>query len=216
MNLLPFRVALGAAAACLALSSLPSCAAPSVQERELDRLPVKIGGGEGSFDFTKIANNGSALDAGATLGTNPSDWACTHDNVTGLVWEIKLNDSTSLRHRAHTYAWGNNPGANCNNTLGKCNTESYVHAVNAQALCGYSDWRLPTRRELQTLIDRNAPKDNALVEPAYFPNTERSYYWTGDTYAPLQSNAWNVYFGDGNPFAIVKTYNIYVRLVRGG
>jgi len=26
-----------------------------------------------------------------------TDWACTRDNVTGLLWEVKVNDITQLR-----------------------------------------------------------------------------------------------------------------------
>jgi hypothetical protein len=37
----------------------------------------KVGGGGAGFDFTKIANDGSALPANAALGSGPSDWACS-------------------------------------------------------------------------------------------------------------------------------------------
>jgi hypothetical protein len=42
--------------------------------------------------YTKIANDGSELPDSATLGTNPTDWACTKDNKTGLIWEVKTDD----------------------------------------------------------------------------------------------------------------------------
>lgn len=38
-------------------------------------------------NYTKIANNGSILPGDAQLGTQPTDWACTKDNKTGLMWE---------------------------------------------------------------------------------------------------------------------------------
>ena len=53
------------------------------------QLPAKTGAGAAGFDFTKIANNGTAQAGGATLGSNPTDWACTRDSTTGLVWEVK-------------------------------------------------------------------------------------------------------------------------------
>jgi len=49
----------------------------------------KTGAGAKGFDYTKIANNGAALAAGAALGANPTDWACTRDNRAGLTWEVK-------------------------------------------------------------------------------------------------------------------------------
>ena len=77
---------------------------PAGQDRNYGRdgaarmgaLPAKIGGSAGAvdgspngFDFTKIANNGTTLLPGAGLGTAATDWACTRDNVTGLIWEVK-------------------------------------------------------------------------------------------------------------------------------
>src|SRR5665647_1400887 len=41
------------------------------------------------FSFTKIDNNGNDLSDSAVLGSGHSDWACTLDNVTGLMWEVK-------------------------------------------------------------------------------------------------------------------------------
>ena len=66
---------------------------------------TKTGGGAAGFDYSKIANNGSDLGAGVghALGTNPADWTCTRDNVTGLTWEVKVNDATHLRHMNWTY-----------------------------------------------------------------------------------------------------------------
>ncbi|MBM3408937.1 MAG: hypothetical protein FJY25_16730, partial [Betaproteobacteria bacterium] len=47
----------------------------------------------GGFDYTRICNNGKAegtsgcsLAAGAQPGPAQTDWGCTRDNVTGLVW----------------------------------------------------------------------------------------------------------------------------------
>lgn len=108
----------------------------------------KIGAGSAGFDYTKIANNGSVLAANAALGTGPTDWACTKDNVTGLIWEVKT--ATGLRSSGHTYTWystdtasnGGVVGALGTNTCGstlaanQCNTPRFVLTVNAAGLCG--------------------------------------------------------------------------------
>jgi len=96
------------------------------------------------------------LSAAAALGAGPNDWACTRDDVIGLLWEVKVNNAASLRHQTHTYAWystdgsinGGNPGSvstasTCSSTLSQCNTQAFVAAVNAQGLCGFNDWRMP-------------------------------------------------------------------------
>jgi hypothetical protein len=36
-------------------------------------------------NYTKIANDGSELSDSTKLGSNPTDWACTKDNKTGLI-----------------------------------------------------------------------------------------------------------------------------------
>ncbi len=189
---------------------------------------TKTGAGAAGFDFTKIANNGSVLAAGAALGTVATDWACTRDNVTELTWEVKTDDS-GLRDKDWTYTWYNTTGAenggnagsvgenSCNATLpsSQCNTQAFVAAVNAAALCGSSDWRLPSLRELKTIVNHGV--SNPSIDTTYFPNTDASYFWSASTYVPLPTYAWFVYFSDGVGYvASIKTYNYYARLVRGG
>jgi len=85
-----------------------------------DALGVQVKLGASSTkgrDYTKIANDGSVLPASATLGPNPGDWACTRDNVTGLVWEVKVDNAAHLRHFWHGYSWyDTNPAVNGGNT----------------------------------------------------------------------------------------------------
>ena len=63
-----------------------------------------VSGRINGFDFTKISSSGKALPATAQLGPEPGDWACTYDNTTGLMWEVKVNEASHLRHMGHTYA----------------------------------------------------------------------------------------------------------------
>jgi len=190
---------------------------------------TKVGAGAAGFDFTKIANNGSTLAASATLGANPTDWACTKDNVTGVIWEIKT--TTGLRSKDHTYTWyssnaatnGGDAGAQGSDTCGgtlatysnQCNTQNYVAAVNAVTLCGASDWRLPTQRELLTIVHAGAT--NPSIDTIYFPNTRPTSHWSASTYAANLANAWTVgfYFG-GHDAEDKRKGNNVVRLVRSG
>jgi|GEM_PF-2399278 len=116
--------------------------------------------------YSKIANNGSTLSDSAKLGANPTDWACTQDNKTGLMWEVKTTDG-GLRDLNWQYTWYE-PDANKNfgfegytdvtsgmpncSTKDNCNTYAFTNIVNKQALCGVSDWRLPTNEELRGLV----------------------------------------------------------------
>jgi hypothetical protein len=191
---------------------------------------AKTGAGAAGFDFTKIANNGTTLASGTALGANPTDWACTRDNVTGLMWEVKT--TSGLRSNANAYTWystdsatnGGNAGGlgtdTCGGTLSaysnQCNTTNFAAAVNAVTLCGHSDWRMPTRRELRTLVFY-AGAGTPSIDATYFPNTNASSFWSGSSYIQDPANAWLVFFGTNSVFdAASKAVTFYVRLVRGG
>jgi hypothetical protein len=184
----------------------------------------KTGAGAKGFDYTKVANDGTALAASAVLGSNPTDWACTLDNITGLMWEVKT--TSGLRSQYSTYTWystnaatnGGNAGlansGSCSGGSG-CDTERFVADVNNAAhLCNHADWRLPSQRELQTLalLDSSSPS----IDPSYFPNTIASIYWSASSYVPNPTLAWYFYFGGGDSSTYGKSNGYYVRLVRGG
>jgi len=193
---------------------------------------VKIGGSSvPGRDYSKIANDGSVLPADAMLGAGPGDWACTRDNITGLIWEIKT-DNNGLRDKDWTYTWydadgninggsaGTQEGVGCNSTLTHCNTTAYRDAVNAltgsNRLCGATDWRLPSGKALQSLVHYGASAA-PYIDGTYFPNTVNSSYWSDESLAFTASNAWNVNFNDG--ILTVNSKNNFgrqVRLVRGG
>lgn len=174
--------------------------------------------GAAGFNYTKLDDNGNELAADAL------DWSCVKDNVTGLVWEVKTTDG-GLRDKGHYYSWyntdhtanGGSPGAPDGGTCVDidCDTESYVEAVNAAGLCGANDWRLPTDKELLSIVH------NGRAEPAididYFPNTRSTWpYWTSLPYYDW-SYALVVNFKNGN-ISFKSTYphrgGQPVRLVR--
>ena len=183
--------------------------------------------------FTKIANDGRELGAEAPLGNGPEEWACTHDNATGLVWEVKTSDG-GLRDGEHKYTWFNlDPsvgrgsagffGTNtCGGTLAAyqnhCNTTYYVAEVNATALCGYTDWRLPTPEEIRPLLMSGLPGEPSTFDPAFMPRTTASFFWTDRALVGIYLDSWYLNPLDekgtcgGNP----KESTFAVRAVRGG
>ncbi len=206
----------------------------------------KVGGGVAGFDFTKIGASGKILvNQGGTYSASGSEaastqWDCVRDNVTGLVWEVKRNNANHLRHMDHTYTWYNPDGATNGGSAGteissssctgvadnrKCNTQSYVKAVNTAGLCGKKDWRMPTVDELRNLTHTGLIQTSGSSSPAidvnYFPNTSYSEdvvskYWSSSPYADGSENAWAVFFSDGNSSNLAKNGASRIRLVRSG
>lgn len=188
----------------------------------------KIGGGREGFDFTKVCNSGETAGQGdcpndSQLGSGANDWACTRDNVTGLIWEVKVNDATHLRHRDHTYSWfmtaspdGHNGFASdgiCSSS-GRCDTEKFVEDVNIARLCGANDWRMPTIKELEGIahLGRRAP----AIDTDYFPNTPTYAVWSGSPRAGASYTAWFVDFFGGKAYDSYRNAPFFVLLVRGG
>ena len=86
------------------------------------------------------------------------------------------------------------------------------------------DWRLPNRKELESLVDcgfYNPALPNTLgtgqwTEGNPFQGVQSSLYWSSSTYANFITSAWNVHFNDGLVYSIDKSGYHYVWCVRAG
>jgi hypothetical protein len=167
--------------------------------------------------YTKLDATGNALPDSA------ASWAMVRDNVTGLIWEVKTNkDNVKNYNNPHdadnTYTWyDSNPATNGGNagTSGSgTDTEDFIAELNAANFGGHNDWRLPTIKELSTLVNSSIVIPS--IDAAWFPNTVSSSYCSSTTYAGYTGYAWSVDFGIGGVYGHYKSYSYYVRAVRGG
>ncbi len=146
-----------------------------------------------SKPYTKIGQGGVELPEDATPDQG---WMMTRDERTGLIWEIKTG-----ANKDEKYNWNNAQSV-------------FIKKLNSERFGGFSDWRLPTKDELKSIVDK---KNNDLaINTEYFPNTVASWYWSSTTYASNTDYAWIVNFYYGYDDGTNKTHNRYVRAVRGG
>ena len=126
--------------------------------------------GQLGFSFTKIGAFGEALPANATT------WSCVKDNVTGLMWENKTNDS-SLNNIGRAFT---NYDSTVNPQLANggiptqadidapTNSIGFRNAINAQGLCGATDWRLPEINEIRSVWNYGAANSARIFDTAWF------------------------------------------------
>jgi len=112
------------------------------------------------------------------------------DNVTKLQWQDNEDTKTIEKN------WED--------------AKSYCSSLS---LGGYNDWRLPTRKELKSIVDYG--KHDPTIDST-FVNVTSCGYWTSIIYASDSSYAWFVVFYDGIDFWISKMEELSIRCVRVG
>jgi hypothetical protein len=177
--------------------------------------------------YSKVCNSGAVegeedCPIEPEFGNSPTNWGCTRDNETGLIWEVKTNDR-GLRDIGWVYPWfepdmktnggfEGTPYDGIGDYSYKGDTYFYKNAVNQKGLCGSTDWRMPTEDELKALVRKGV---SPTINVAYFPNSDTSNFWSSSPHNYGNSLAWYVsfsYYG-GADFDI-KYKQKSVRLVR--
>ncbi len=128
------------------------------------------------------------------------------DLKTGLMWQkCSLGQSgadCSQQTLPLTYSWDQALQA--------------VASLNANGgFAGYTDWRLPNRIELASLVEEACLAGTA-INTSLFPATFLAEYWssTPASILGLEAEAWNVNFANGHSTRAQRTEFEYIRLVR--
>lgn len=151
--------------------------------------------------YTKLDLQGNELD------DNADEYAIIRDNVTGLIWEFKTDDG-SIHDRDNRYTWEKVDGE-------PYVQDDFIAVLNSGDGFGrYKDWRLPTIKELATIVHRG--QILPAINMDYFPNTQIRTYWSATADANYTDYAWNVDFYNSYDYGSSKSNNYYVRAVRGG
>jgi len=169
-----------------------------------DEIPCEGTGQDGEYDINPM----SYTDNGNGTVT---------DNNTGLMWQkcsTGQNNDDTCSGTALDYNWYRASG-----------TYHAWYNPDSQDVCGSlnlggsSDWRLPSKKELITIVDYAVPYPGPTIRTAYFPNTKLSHqYWSSpnDANHPYIGFAWYVNFTNGYVNFDSGVFANYVRCVRGG
>ncbi|MCI5161152.1 MAG: DUF1566 domain-containing protein [Candidatus Electrothrix sp. AX5] len=123
------------------------------------------------------------------------------DTATGLMWKRCLE--------GQTYS-----GGVCSGTLKTVNWEDAL--VSSPSFAGYTDWRLPNIKELQSIVEEQCYSPAVNLE--LFPDTPAAGVWSNSPMAPMEiiplPSVWIINFEYGG-MTFKSTGGSYnVRLVR--
>ena len=91
-------------------------------------------------------------------------------------------------------------------------TVTYETAEEAVQTLG-DGWRLPTRKELESLVDTS--RHEPAIDTDKFPDTRSKRYWTSTPCAWNDSAVWVVYFSSGLVYNYHRSSSGCVRACRG-
>ena len=116
------------------------------------------------------------------------DHVIVRDTATGLDWLVAYASPNELTHKAAE------------------------KAVAKLEVAGHSDWRLPTRFELESILDLG--RFNPAINPDLFPGTKPDWHWTASPDASAPACAWIVSFYGGLVSLFRRDNLAWVRAVR--
>ena len=126
------------------------------------------------------------------------------DTKTGLIWKRCLegqSGSDCASGSAEAFTW--------QQALQRAQT------VNSSGgFAGFSDWRLPTIKELSSLVEHQCV--GPAINLTRFPHASSDGLWSSSAVAGSASKAWSVGFDDGYASWSNKGGNGRLRLVRSG
>ena len=166
---------------------------------------------DGPYVVSLTVSDGTVTSAAATVTVTAAPLSYTDngdstvtDSLTGLMWHKGVSSTTNWYVASGTY-----------HATYNSSTASTCGLVTAGS---YTDWRLPTEKEMISIVDHGAA--SRAFDSTYFPipgyiSQYASFFWTATDY---EGWAEGIYPGSGYDDSFSKTdsvYSHYVRCVRG-
>jgi hypothetical protein len=117
-----------------------------------------------------------------------------HDGKTGLTWQQTVPSGT--------YTWGS---AGTSGTA-----QNYCATLSLNG----GGWRLPTMKELTTIVDYTVASPGPTIDASYFPNTPATFFWSSTPLVGSSGTAWLVHFSFSFTDTSGVSYACAVRCVR--
>lgn len=145
-------------------------------------------------DMSKIPSTPTkrfVINSGTDIGT-------VTDSQTGLMWKRCLEGQYNVDCQGYifTMPW-----------------HTALSNAKQSTFGGYTDWRLPTVQELETIVEQNCK--NPAINQEVFPNTNNSFVWSSSQRITRKYYfAWGIDFSDGDSYLDFQVADNGVRLVR--
>ena len=197
--------ALNSPGPCVPISGLPETGQTQCDQGAgtLGTCPGSPAGQDGALQ-SGTERTGSFVD---------NDDGTVTDSATGLMWE-KLSDDGTIHDRDNLYTWY------------EAFTEKIAALNGSGGFAGFTDWRMPTVTELQSIVNYGDTGPSAYSEfstscaasctVTTCSCTQSFYYWSSTTYQLTPADAWLVNFNVGFVDVGSKAVDGHVRAVRGG
>ena len=115
----------------------------------------------------------------------------------GTVYDTKSKLTWQQTVSSTTYSWA----------------DAKTYCAGVAASLGGTGWRLPTLKELQSLVDYSQSTP-PMIDPKFFPSTPAAWFWSASPVAGSPSGAWYVDFSYGSTYSDDVSGTGDVRCVR--